>query len=106
MITKTDTGFQTGSCANETSMTKSRAVLGPNHARTEDYGLFLPAWPRVDLAADIMDANGAAAGAFLALFLSDFGFFFSRVLRICPLAILVLPEIFPTHKRSRLGLAR
>jgi len=48
------------------------------------YEDFLPCKP---LPTTELDMNGEAAGVFFFLFLSAFGFFFSRLLLNCPFAI-------------------
>jgi hypothetical protein len=60
------------------------------------YELVLPPLPRGWVPAKRGDANGDAVGAALSLFLSAFGFFFSRLLLIWP-----LPHHSPDHPRFR-----
>jgi hypothetical protein len=58
---------------------------------SHDYELVLPPLPREWVPAKRGDANGDAAGAALTLFLSAFGFFFSRLLLIWPFATSLSP---------------
>jgi hypothetical protein len=58
--------------------------LAPHEAAS--YELALPPLPRGGVPANRGGANGDAAGAALTLFLSAFGFFFSRLLLIWPFA--------------------
>ena len=59
------------------------------NSRLVIYELVLPPLPRGGVPAARGDANGDAAGAALTLFLSAFGFFFSRLLLIWPFATLL-----------------
>ena len=61
------------------------AAIDRGGATRGDYENFLP---KESFPVIRTGVNGEGAGTFFRLFLSAFGFFFSRLLRICPLAIL------------------